>query len=332
MENRIIHGDALTELKQMPDGSINCVVTSPPYFNLRDYGVNGQIGLEKSYKDYINNLIKIFNEVKRILKKEGTCFVNLGDTYSGSGGDHKEHHNNNSGFQGEYGVKHGSPGVKAKEITAKSLMLIPHRFAINMIDNGWILRNTIVWIKKNAMPESVRDRWKKAHEYIFFFTKNNKYYFDLDSIRTPHKEISVKRAEYELGRNALGMNPSSIGEKYNRDKKNRDGTEKYYSMPARQMKLNPKGAVPPDFLEVMTNCKNKDTVQEHYATYPMDLVYPLIKAGCPKGGTVLDPFAGSCTTAVVAKQLKRKWIMIELNPKYCKIGEQRIKSQPEPML
>src|SRR3990167_6873754 len=137
-------------------------------------------------------------------------------------------------------------------------MMIPERFGIAMIEKNWILRNKLVWIKRNAMPESVQDRWKKAHEYIFFFVKSKKYYFNLDVIRTPHKEVSLKRAEYEQGRNVLGLNPSSMGKKYQDNKR-------YMGMPARMVKLNPLGACPPDYLIVNTNCSENDGSDEHYA-------------------------------------------------------------------
>lgn len=315
----IYNADCLNVLKEMPDNSVDSIITSPPYFNLRDYGVEGQIGLEKTWQEYIKKLIDIFNEVKRILKKEGTCFVNLADTFSGNkiGNTSKKWQKiNSSSFRKQ----------KSLDIPDKSLMLIPERFAISMLDNGWILRNKLAWIKPNAMPESVQDRWKKAHEYIFFFVKNKKYYFNLDAIRTPHKQVSIKRAEYEQGRNALGLNPSSVGEKYNRDKKNRDGTEKYYSAPSRRIKLNPLGACPPDYLEVNTNCSENDGSDNHYATYPQKLIIPLIKAGSKKKDTILDPFMGSGTTGVACVNLNRNFIGIEISPEYCKISEKRIKS------
>jgi len=328
--NTVVCGDSYEVLKTLPDESVNCVITSPPYYFLRSYlpaehpDKEKEVGLEKSYQEYINNLVRVFDEVKRVLKKDGCCFVNLGDSYNGNkigNTNLKWKATNTENFK-----------KKKQNMQAKSLMMIPERFAIEMISHGWILRNKIIWVKKNAMPESVKDRWKKAHEYIFFFTKNKHYYFDLDAIRTPHKDVSINRAKYEQGRNALGMNPSSMGEKYNRDKENRDGTEKHYSMPTRQLELNPKGAVPPDFLEVMTNCRDKDSIQSHYATYPKDLIYPLMKAGSKKGDIILDPFCGSGTTGVVAKQLMRNWIMIDLSEEYCNIGKQRIKNQLEPML
>lgn len=186
-------------------------------------------------------------------------------------------------------------------------------FKSKWYDNkSWLCRNDLIWIKRNAMPESVQDRWKKAHEHIFFFTKSKKYCFNLDAIRTPHKEVSLKRAEYEQGRNALGQNPSSLGDKSSK-----------YGMPARVVKLNPKGAVPPDFLDINTSCKADDIV-EHYATYPQDLIIPLIKAGSKEGDIILDPFLGSGTTAVVARKLDRNYLGIELNENYIKIAEQRL--------
>lgn len=274
--------------------------------------MEGQIGLEATYQEFIKKLIDVFTEAKRVLKKEGTCFVNLGDSYS----------NTKVGNTNQIVPKKLNEMTfrkqKQKDIPEKSLMLIPHRFAIAMIDNGWILRNTLVWVKPNAMPESVQDRWKKAHEYIFFFTKNKNYYFNLDAIRTKYKEVSLKRAEYEQGRNAMGLNPSSMGVKYK-------GSQRYYGMPARMVKLNPLGGIPSDFFFVNINCAEDDIVSDHYATYPKQLIIPLIKSGCPEKGIVMDPFNGSGTTCVVAKHLGRNYLGIELNPEYIKIAENRLK-------
>lgn len=327
MKNQVVCGDALEVLKGMESESVDCVVTSPPYFQLRDYKVEGQIGLEATYQEFIGKLIEVFNEVKRVLKKEGTSFVNLGDSYASLG-------KLNGDIDGDNGmdINRGRGRIKKGSYPEKSLMLIPHRFAISMIDNGWRLRNCLPWIKPNAMPESVQDRWKKAHEYWFFFVKSKKYYFDLDAIRTPHKEVSIKRAEFEQGRNALGQNPSSMGEKYGRDKNNRDKKlDKYLSMPSRQVKLNPKGATPPDYLIVNTNCSEDDSVRNHYATYPQKLIYPFVVAGCPKGGTILDPFCGSGTTGVVALKNGRSFIGIDLNKEYCDLALSRLNSTTPPL-
>ena len=727
--NTVICGDALAVLKTLPDESVNSVITSPPYYLLRNYEIKGQIGLETTYQEYVKKLIDVFNEIKRVLKKDGTCFVNLADTFAG-GGYGIDSNLKNTKQASNKGTMEGCFKIQQlrkenKQIAAKSLMMIPERFAIAMIENGFILRNKLIWClsggtyiyaktqkgvaptmirdlarlkpstiqlwngkkwtnilgmsknkrnnneielvlrsgerisctpshkfptkrgileakdilkgdqlistilpepknprdcfldedaawlaglyiadgshskdviqiaghikeierwerlqkiakkfggyitrtingnkmdirlygkilnailnelvsgktaedkcfssiiwdysnnfiramlngylkgdgywdkknnrwrlgfirnynlerdlrtacarlgyrlvlnlgkvkyngkdrpifkgelregiyrekknkqevvkiqkarcreiydigvedephlfslasgilthncKRNAMPESINDRWKKAHEYIFFFVKSNTtqfwthsktkervdnkpkgingiegvdwewrdcpncnatkgetkitseqaenfssprgryhrkcnkkrcingkikrslwdshdYYFDLDAIRTPHKEVSIKRAEYEQGRNALGINPSSMGKKYLDNKR-------YLGMPAKMVKLNKKGACPPDFLEVNTNCSEKDGSPDHYASYPLNLIYPLIKAGSKKGDIILDPFGGSMTTCVAAKQLRRNYIAVDLNPKYIEIGKRRLVF-PEPML
>lgn len=308
--NKIYCGDSLEILKTWPDEFVDMVLTSPPYFNLRDYLVEGQIGLEKTWQEYVGKLIEVFNEVKRVLKPAGTCFVNLADSFNGN-------KKGNTNLKWEK-INTESFEKKKQEMCEKSLMMIPERFAISMIDNDWILRNKLVWIKPNAMPESVQDRWKKAHEYIFFFTKNKNYHFDLDAIRTPHKQVSIKRAEFEQDRNALGLNPNSMGKKYLDNKR-------YMGMPARMVKLNPLGACPPDYFLVNTNCSESDGSDEHYATYPQKLLWPLVKAGCPAGGIILDPFMGAGTTALVAKNLGRNYVGIELNPAYIKMAEQRLR-------
>lgn len=199
IENTIICGDVFSELKKIESESIDCCITSPPFFNLRDYGIDGQIGLESTWQEYIKKLIDVFDEVKRVLKKDGTCFVNLGDSFASVGklcGDFTRDDKDEK--WGKHDSNRGRSRIQKGTYPEKCLMMIPERFATAMIDQSqWILRNKLVWIKRNAMPESVKDRWKKAHEYIFFFTKNKNYYFNLDSIRTPHKLISIKRAKYE---------------------------------------------------------------------------------------------------------------------------------------
>ena len=282
--NEIICGDALEVLKTLPSESIDCCITSPPYFNLRNYNVTGQIGLETTYQEFIEKLLSVFLEVKRILKKEGTCFINLGDSYASIG-------KTNGDIDKDDGmdIERGRSRIKKGMYMEKCLFMIPERFAISMIEHGWILRNKLVWVKPNAMPESVQDRWKKAHEYIFFFVKSKKYYFDLDVIRIQHKE------------------------------------ERYEGMPARMVKLNPLGGIPPDFFYINANCSENDTIKEHHATYPRMLISSPLKAACPVGGVVIDPFFGFGTTGLVAKKLGRNYIGIDLNPDYCKLAEQRLR-------
>jgi len=294
----LYNGDVLEVLKQMPDNIIDCVITSPPYWALRDYGVEGQIGLEPTFQEYLEKLWNIFAEIKRILKPAGTCFVNLGDTYNGSGGSHKAHHKNDTGFQGRYGERYGTKRTKIRNIPAKSLCMIPERFAIGMIERGWILRNQIIWQKPNAMPESVKDRFTKDFEKIFFFVKQKKYYFKQQF------EKAIYEGKRTIKRN--GLRPDEI--------------KKYKA-----------GGMAGTYKEG----RNKRTVwtittkpfkEAHFAVFPPEIPEICIKAGCPENGVVLDPFMGAGTTAIVAEKLNRKWIGIELNTDYCEIIKQRLQN------
>ncbi len=208
--NKIYNEPCLETLRKMPDESIDCVITSPPYWQLRDYGYEGQWGLEPTYQEYLEHLWEMMDEIHRVLKKSGTCWINLGDTYAGN--------NKNSGL-GEIRNtgKNDSTMMSQRRNTGdtnepnKCLLLIPHRFAIGCIDRGWIVRNDIIWAKRNGMPESVTDRFSKKHEYIFFMVKSEKYYFDLDAIRDKVKEASLKRYEYEFSGNKGGINRDMVG-------------------------------------------------------------------------------------------------------------------------
>jgi site-specific DNA-methyltransferase (adenine-specific) len=194
--NKIYQGDALEVLKSFPSGSVDCVVTSPPYWALRDYGVEGQLGLEPTFQEYINKLCDIFDEVKRVLKKEGNCWVNLGDTYSGSGngsGD-KTYKDRQHIKREKFDLIYKGQKAGKTELPDKCLIQIPSRFAIEMCDRGWVLRNEIVWHKPNCMPASVKDRFTVDFEKIFFFVKSKKYYFEQQL--EPVSEISLKRSEY----------------------------------------------------------------------------------------------------------------------------------------
>lgn len=269
MINQVIQGDSLEVLKTLPDESVNCVVTSPPYWNLRDYGIDGQLGLESDFKEYINKLCSIFDEVKRILKPDGTVWVNLGDTY----------------------------GLN------KSLCVIPHRFAIEMVDRGWILRNQIIWHKPNCMPEPVKDRFTNDYEVIFFFVKNKKYYFkqqfdeiQYDSVLRARRGWNNKDKPYAT----QGMNQEYQGyEGVDDEFKNHKGRNKRTTW-----QINLKG-----------------NPVAHFAVFPKKIPATCIEAGCPENGVVLDPFAGSGTTLQVAKDMGRKFIGIELKPEYVKMCE-----------
>lgn len=326
-KNKIYQGNAIDVLKTFEDNSIDCCVTSPPYYALRDYGtgtwvggkpdcphyrtskssdktitghkrmqenkspvgdaiykdvcplcgairVDNQIGLEETPQKYIERLTEVFMEVHRVLKPEGTLWVNIGDSYNGSGGNHKEGHKNDSGFQGNIGVKYGGKGAKVDGLKPKDLIGIPWMLAFSLRNAGWYLRQDIIWHKPNPMPESVTDRCTKSHEYIFLMSKSQNYYFDFEAIQ----EGSI----------------DNIGKRNKRD---------VWSVSVKPFK------------------------EAHFATYPQELIAPCILAGCPQGGIVLDPFMGSGTTAIVASKLGRDYVGIELNPEYKEMAERRIKLQ-----
>lgn len=289
--NKIIEGDCFEVLQSMPANSIDCVVTSPPYWGLRDYGNVNQIGLEDDYKVYLESLLVIFDEVKRVLKPEGTCWVNLGDTYNANcraGSKDLTHKQaTNPGSIAFMGRDNGKP--------EKCLLMIPARFAIAMTDRGWILRNEIVWHKPNPMPESVKDRCTKAHEMLYFFTKSKNYYFDADSIKTESKKPLDPRSEGRKREPTSMINGIRASGEYKLANK-RD----VWSIPVKPYKA------------------------AHFATYPPELIKPCIQAGSPRGGIVLDIFMGSGTTAEVARDLGRNYIGIELNPEYIKIANERL--------
>lgn len=292
-------------MRTLPDNSVNCCVTSPPYFGLRDYGCDGQIGLEETPDAFIANLVSVFREVKRVLKDDGTLWVNMGDSYSGSG----------KGPAGNLGKEHDERNMEDLHSAIvpagtkpKDLIGIPWMLAFALRADGWYLRQDIIWHKPNPMPESVTDRCTKAHEYIFLLTKSPKYYFDNDSIRTPLKPVTQERVK--------------SGWKTDRANISKDGAQgiKVEKMGTRF--APEKGANKRSVWKVATHSYK----EAHFATYPPELILPCILAGCPEGGIVLDPFGGSGTTAQVALQNKRNAILCELNPEYVKIIEKRLDS------
>jgi len=298
-------GDVRDELAKLPDGSVHCVVTSPPYWGLRDYSVEGQLGLEPTPEAYVENMVEVFREVRRVLRSDGTAWVNLGDSYWNGGAEKRD---GGHGF-----VDGGKPKLEAAKgallearsttnlrLRPKDLVGIPWRVAFALQADGWYLRSDIIWSKPNPMPESVTDRPTKAHEYLFLLAKSPRYFYDADAIREPHvgplhspgnkpKFGEVQRNDFGTDRmdatwgNAAGRNKRSVWE---------IATESY--------------------------------PEAHFATFPQALVEPCIKAGCPEGGTVLDPFMGSGTTALVARRLGRRSIGIELNPAYAELAAKRL--------
>jgi DNA modification methylase len=294
--NKIYQGDVLKVLKTFPDESIHCCVTSPPYWGLRDYGVEGQLGLESTPEEYVAKMVEVFREVKRVLRKDGTLWLNLGDSYNGSGGA--------GGDYSKGGLKEGQPkypGRKVATLKPKDLVGIPWMVAFALRADGWYLRQDIIWHKPNPMPESVKDRCTKAHEYIFLLSKNRKYYYDNEAIREPYQS----KKEKPRNKAAEGYNNSYVGGRWS------EGVRDYYSAGKRNKRS-------------VWTVTTKPFKEAHFATFPPDLIEPCILAGCPAGGVVLDPFMGSGTTAVVALKHNRNYIGIELNPEYIKIAEKRI--------
>lgn len=323
MINTVIQGDALTVLRTLQENYVNCCVTSPPYWGLRNYGVDGQLGLEKTPEEYIAKMVEVFREVRRVLKNDGTCWLNLGDSYAGSNQGHgttelSEKQKSNTGTQWMVGrnLPRLPNGLKPKD-----LCMIPARVALALQANGWWLRSVIIWSKPNPMPESVTDRPTTAHEYIYLLAKSEKYYYDAAAI----------------AENAICDDPRLPGivrdriNGYHSKESILRGRENYKpSRPERGFPGgNSRGGGPLNKSEK----RNKRTVwtvatqpykEAHFATFPEKLIEPCILAGCPQGGIVLDPFIGSGTTAAVALRLWRKFIGIELNHEYIKLAEKRI--------
>ncbi len=307
--NHIYLGDAKKVLKSFPNESIDMIMTSPPYWALRDYGVKEQLGLENNFSEYLDRLCNIFDEAKKVLRDEGTCWVNLGDTYAGSQSTNSSVSSiNQLNTHITKAYRKEALNKKVKGIPNKSLSLIPFRFALEMINRGWILRNVIIWHKPNCMPTSAKDRFTVDFEYLFFFVKSKKYYFRPQY--EPHSEDSIRRAEYEKRRVDCGKENSNVGAK----------SEKY-GMPARIVKLNPLGHNKRTTWTIHT----KGFSGNHFATYPEKLCEIPINAGCPENGIVLDPFFGAGTTGLVAVKQNRRFIGIEINKSYVKLAKKRIK-------
>ena len=311
---KLYNCDVLEGLRSQPDNSVDLIVTSPPYWGLRDYGVEGQKGLEPDLNDFIKGQCEVFGEAHRVLKPTGNLYVNMGDSYSGSGkGTWKEKDRQKNTYVPDPGGKH----LQCKStLPAKNLLGQPWRLAFALQDMGWWLREDIIWHKPNPMCESVRDRCTRAHEYIFHFTKSAKYYYDAYSIRT----------EYA---------PKTITTWGNSKCTPADGSGLVKSENFAGMEHQPKVWKRPDGSTEKGFGANKNSVWEvsvkplpyaHFAMFPKDLISPIIQAACPQGGLVLDIYGGSGTTAVVAENFQRQWMLFELNAKYCDIAKRRIES------
>lgn len=333
--NRIILGDCLEALKTLPDNSVDCCVTSPPYYALRDYGVEGQIGLEDTPEKFIEKLTEVFMQVHRILKPEGTLWLNIGDSYWGGGWRNAEFNEHSGTLQkGSKGTYCGKTMPACKGVQGvykpKDLIGIPWMLAFSIRNAGWYLRQDIIWHKPNPMPESVTDRCTKSHEYIFLFSKSQKYYFDYEAIQEPCTDQN--RTNFQSGSRSNGINKdrndNDLGERCKNWKPKTKNCQ-YDGQRPNSMHLR-RGAGLPDETYIVRNKRDvwsvnvKPCKEAHFATYPTELIRPCILAGCPEGGVVLDPFMGAGTTAIVAKSLDRNYIGCELNPEYKEIAEKRL--------
>lgn len=307
MSGRILVGDCRDAMRTLPDQSVHCVVTSPPYFGLRDYGHDGQIGLEPTPADFAAAMVEVFREVRRVLRDDGTVWLNLGDSYAANRTYQVE--------QTKGGPKHGvaqaveGRGQRASDygLKPKDLIGIPWRVAFALQEDGWYLRQDIIWHKPNPMPESVRDRCTKAHEYVFMLTKSPKYFYDHEAVKEP--AVRTDAGAWVDGgsdkQRGHGRRPAGFNGRY-------------------AQRLAEEGAPTTRNRRSVWSVATKPFAEAHFATYPPDLIKPCILAGCPVGGTVLDPFFGAGTTGLVAQRHGRSWIGCELNPAYAEIARNRL--------
>lgn len=306
--NYIYQGNCLEVLKSFEDKCINCCVTSPPYYGLRDYGVEGQIGNEDTPFDYVDKLVDIFAEVRRVLKDDGTLWLNLGDSWAGSSqGTGTKHPTpkqaSNHGTNYMTTEHHVSKLKHVEGCKPKDLIGIPWMVAFSLRESGWYLRQDIIWAKGNPMPESVKDRCTKSHEYIFLLSKSRKYYYDYHAIKEPATTKPTKRDKHKEGYQA----DYTKGDRFS-------SGERVYGSDGMRNKRD------------VWNVNTKPCKEAHFATYPDTLIEPCILAGCPEGGVVLDPFMGAGTTGMVAKRYNRNYVGIELNTEYIDIANKRIEN------
>ena len=318
----ILQGDVRETLRALETGSVQTCVTSPPYFGLRDYGVSGQIGLEPTPAEYVEQMVAVFREVRRVLRDDGTLWLNLGDSYASGGGT------GGTGKETDYTGKRSLPNKRAEGLKPKDLIGIPWRVAFALQADGWYLRQDIIWHKPNPMPESVRDRCTKAHEYLFLLSKSERYYWDAEAM----KEEAVGQNLHDLtgpGYTAPGQTPNT-GNRSRRDSFKRDGSKRAEVIPGQSVGTHRPDRPESEYDVFTRNRRSVWTVATrpykgaHFATFPPALIEPCILAGAPFNGLVLDPFTGSGTTAAVALQHGRRFIGCELNPDYIKLAEARI--------
>ncbi|NWD74810.1 site-specific DNA-methyltransferase [Pseudomonas gingeri] len=335
-QHQILVGDCIDMMRTLPDQIAHTCITSPPYFGLRDYGVDGQIGLEQTPAEFIARLVDVFREVRRVLRNDGTVWVNMGDSYSSGG----------RGGGGSFMAERGDKAWRGKgEATGwrsapaglkhKDLMGIPWRLAFALQDDGWYLRQDIIWHKPNPMPESTRDRCTKSHEYIFLLSKSPRYYYEQDAIKEPVSASSIVRLaqdlEQQVGSDRVpGKTNGTMKAVGRRSKRNSFARDPKHGVGEHGQKAQHRT----DREDIdYTLTRNKRSVWSvptqgfkgaHFATFPPDLIRPCVLAGAPRGGLVLDPFGGAGTTSLVSMQEGRRSIICELSPDYAEMARRRI--------
>lgn len=341
MTARILVGDCRTRMAELPDSSVHCCVTSPPYFGLRDYGVAGQMGLEPTPDAYVENLVEVFRGVRRVLRDDGTLWLNLGDSYCNSNGyaraqpEYQRKGRNDAPANDRDLSKLHEAGFKTKDLIG-----IPWRVAFALQADGWYLRQDIIWHKPNPMPESVRDRCTKAHEYLFLMAKADRYYFDGKAIKEiavggvpgniHHKHTSAYESGDDKARTKAGLVAYAERQRSRRDSFKRDASKRAQAIPGQSVGTHRPDRAENDYDLSTRNRRSVWTVATrpfagaHFATFPPALIEPCIMAGAPAGGTVLDPFGGAGTTGLVADRFGRNSILCELNPEYAEMARDRI--------
>lgn len=334
----IIVGDCRDKLREMPDESVHCCVTSPPYWGLRDYGVAGMIGLEDTFGDWLTAMVEVFGEVRRVLRKDGTLWLNVGDAYASQGGDRDYGSSDNGvgrhdnprfrpgsgradGVVDSRGQRNRNGIVGSHGLKPKDLLMMPARTALALQQEGWWLRSEIIWAKPNPMPESVTDRPTSAHEKLFLLTKSSRYFYDAEAVREvaaypdgPNAPDAIKSPYWQgfTRRATISENRKDLpGPTYSRHRAAIPGGQSLTERQGRNLRN-------------VWNIATAPFPEAHFATFPPALVEPCIKAGCLAGGTVLDPFGGSGTTGLVSDRLGRDAVLIELNPEYAEMARRRI--------
>lgn len=323
-------GDVREVLATLPDGSVDCCVTSPPYWGLRDYGHDGQIGLEATPAAFVAEMVAVFAEVRRVLAPTGTLWLNLGDSYAGGGCGARDPERWPKQSRNDHMATHAKSGHGLKQ---KDLVGIPWRVAFALQDDGWYLRSDIIWAKPNPMPESVTDRPTKAHEYLFLLSKSPRYFYDADAIAEPARWYgpngqpkSGPHANQMKGRAGKGHTPATWEER----KAAGGGPGNVGRSENYQGGVHGVGGSHELGNGLTRNARSVWTIQTmqyadaHFATFPEELPRRCIAAGCPADGVVLDPFMGSGTTALVARKLGRRSVGIEINPEYAALAAKRL--------